>query len=111
MTDNQWVIFGFVFQSCFMMRFLVQWIASEREGKSVIPISFWFFSLAGAAGLLTYAAVYLRDPVFAFGQSTGFIIYIRNLVLIRRTRLKEEAELKEKESPKPSPEEGEKRPE
>lgn len=81
-----WTVFGFVFQACFMGRFLVQWIASERAKRSVIPNAFWFFSIAGASGLLTYAIVHLKDPVFAVGQSTGLFIYFRNIVLIRRTQ-------------------------
>lgn len=95
MTDLQWKIFGLSFQACFMGRFLVQWIASERAGKSVVPTAFWYFSLVGAAGLLSYAVIHLQDPVFAIGQSTGFIIYIRNLMLIRKARLKEEAQAAE----------------
>lgn len=84
MTDKQWIIFGFVFQGCFMARFMVQWIASERAKRSVVPTSFWFISIIGAAGLLVYA-IHREDPVFALGQSTGFIIYVRNLVLIKRS--------------------------
>ena len=84
-----WTVFGFLFQGCFMARFLVQWIASEKAKKSVIPDAFWFFSIVGASGLLTYAVVHVKDPVFAVGQSTGLFIYFRNLVLIRRTKQKE----------------------
>lgn len=90
MTDLQWKIFGLTFQACFMARFIVQWLASEKAGKSVVPKAFWYFSLLGASGLLTYAIVHLKDPVFAIGQSTGFFIYIRNLALIRKTRLEDE---------------------
>ena len=81
-----WKIFGFCFQACFMARFIVQWIASEKAGKSVVPVAFWFLSIAGASGLLTYAIVHLKDPVFAFGQSTGMFIYLRNLALIKKNR-------------------------
>ena len=84
-----WKIFGFSFQACFMARFLVQWIASEKAKKSVVPHAFWYLSLIGASGLLTYAVVHLKDPVFAFGQSTGFLIYIRNLWLIKSAKEKE----------------------
>ncbi len=87
-----WTIFGFSFQACFMARFLVQWLASEKAGRSVVPKAFWYLSLMGASGLLTYAVVHLQDPVIAIGQSTGFIIYIRNLVLIKRTKNAEELE-------------------
>ena len=76
---------GFVGQGFFFMRFLWQWIVSEREKKSVIPICFWYFSLLGSFFLLIYA-VLRSDIVFIVGQSTGFIIYIRNLYLIHRER-------------------------
>lgn len=76
------VIVGFVGQAIFMSRFVVQWIASERARRSVVPIAFWYLSLAGAAILLTYA-VYVQDPVFVVGQLFGFIVYIRNLYLIK----------------------------
>jgi lipid-A-disaccharide synthase-like uncharacterized protein len=76
-----WVVLGFVAQAMFTGRFLVQWIASEREGKSVIPIAFWFFSIAG--GLLLFAyALYRRDPVFILGQGFGVFVYLRNLYLV-----------------------------
>jgi lipid-A-disaccharide synthase-like uncharacterized protein len=76
-----WVVLGFVAQFMFMMRFVVQWIASERARRSVLPVAFWFFSLAGGALLLAYA-VYREDPVFIAGQGLGLIIYARNLWLI-----------------------------
>jgi lipid-A-disaccharide synthase-like uncharacterized protein len=66
----------------FSMRFLVQWISSERAKRSVMPIAFWYFSIAGGLILLTYA-LYRRDPVFIIGQSSGLFIYLRNLWLIR----------------------------
>ena len=65
------------------MRFLVQWIASERKGESVVPLSFWFFSLGGGLTLLVYA-IYRRDPVFILGQGAGLFVYSRNLYLIQR---------------------------
>lgn len=76
-----WVVLGFVAQFMFMMRFVVQWIASERARRSVLPVAFWFFSLAGGVLLLAYA-VYREDPVFIAGQGLGLIIYARNLWLI-----------------------------
>jgi lipid-A-disaccharide synthase-like uncharacterized protein len=76
-----WVILGFVAQFMFMMRFLVQWIASERARRSVLPVAFWFFSVGGGILLLIYA-VYREDPVFIAGQALGLIIYARNLWLI-----------------------------
>lgn len=78
-----WLIIGFFGQFLFFMRFLVQWVTSEIKKKSVIPISFWYFSLGGSMILLVYA-IHRRDPVFILGQSLGFIIYTRNLILIAR---------------------------
>ncbi|NLI75704.1 MAG: hypothetical protein GX442_04590 [Candidatus Riflebacteria bacterium] len=78
-----WVLFGFVGQAMFFMRFFVQWIESERQKKSVIPVSFWYFSLLGTSMLALYA-LHRKDPVFLVGQSLGFFIYIRNLMLIRK---------------------------
>ncbi len=80
-----WLIIGFIGQALFSMRFIVQWIASERKGESVIPTLFWYFSLAGGLTLLAYA-IYKQDPVFILGQSAGAFIYIRNLVLIFRKK-------------------------
>ena len=80
-----WVILGFVAQACFSMRFIVQWIASERARRSVVPIAFWFFSLAGGSLLFIYA-IHRQDPVFIAGQGIGLIIYSRNLWLIARER-------------------------
>jgi len=80
-----WVIFGLVGQLMFTGRFLVQWIASERAKKSVVPVVFWYFSLAGGVILLAYA-IYRGDPVFILGQSLGVFIYTRNLWLIYADR-------------------------
>jgi lipid-A-disaccharide synthase-like uncharacterized protein len=80
-----WVAIGFVGQALFSARFIIQWLASERARRSIIPIAFWFFSLGGGATLLAYA-IYRRDPVFIAGQGSGLIIYIRNLMLIRREK-------------------------
>jgi lipid-A-disaccharide synthase-like uncharacterized protein len=76
-----WVILGFVAQALFTMRFVVQWIASERARKSVMPVAFWFFSIGGGVLLLVYA-LYRRDPVFIAGQALGLVVYIRNLYFI-----------------------------
>ena len=86
MREFLWVLFGLGGQLLFMSRFLVQWIASERVGRSVIPMAFWYFSICGGIILLTYA-IYKRDPVFILGQSMGVFIYARNLWLIRRERM------------------------
>lgn len=80
-TEFWWVAFGLAGQLLFMGRFLVQWIASEREGRSVIPLAFWYFSIGGGVILFFYA-VYRADPVFILGQSVGLFIYLRNLWLI-----------------------------
>ena len=76
-----WVVLGFVAQGFFTMRFVVQWIASERARRSVIPVAFWFFSIGGGALLLVYA-LYRRDPVFIAGQALGLLVYVRNLYFI-----------------------------
>jgi lipid-A-disaccharide synthase-like uncharacterized protein len=76
-----WVVLGFTAQAFFTMRFVVQWIASERARKSVMPVAFWFFSIGGGALLLVYA-LYRRDPVFIAGQALGLLVYIRNLYFI-----------------------------
>lgn len=76
-----WVVIGLFGQLMFTGRFLVQWVQSERQRKSVIPLSFWYLSLSGGLVLLTYA-IHKHDPVFILGQSTGVIIYLRNLWLI-----------------------------
>jgi lipid-A-disaccharide synthase-like uncharacterized protein len=83
---DAWAAFGFVFQMAFASRFVIQWIASERRRESVIPIAFWYLSLIGSAGLFIYAAFGRADPVIALGQSLGVVIYVRNLVLIYRSR-------------------------
>jgi lipid-A-disaccharide synthase-like uncharacterized protein len=80
-----WVLLGFVAQILFTMRFIVQWVASERAGRSVIPIAFWFFSIGGGLLLLAYA-LYRKDPVFIAGQSFGVFVYSRNLYFEMRDR-------------------------
>jgi lipid-A-disaccharide synthase-like uncharacterized protein len=80
-----WVLLGFGGQAVFMGRFVVQWLASERDRRSVIPVSFWYLSIVGALVLLVYA-LHRRDPVFVAGQGLGVAIYLRNLQLIRRAR-------------------------
>ena len=83
--ETLWLAVGLVGQAAFFGRFLVQWLASERQKRSVIPQAFWYLSLAGGLILLCYA-IYRKDPVFILGQSTGVLIYSRNLVLIARQR-------------------------
>jgi lipid-A-disaccharide synthase-like uncharacterized protein len=80
---NPLVLFGFAAQILFMMRFLVQWIVSERRGRSTIPNAFWYLSLLGGVLLCVYA-ILKRDPVFTLGQTLGVFIYLRNIILIQR---------------------------
>ena len=80
-TEIIWLAVGFGAQMMFSARFLVQWIASERLRKSIIPDAFWYFSFAGGALLLTYA-IYRRDPVFILGQTFGLIVYSRNIYFL-----------------------------
>ncbi len=82
---NAWIVLGLDAQAFFTMRFLVQWIASERAKRSVVPIAFWFFSLGGGALLLLYA-IKRQDPVFIAGQGLGLVIYTRNLWLIAKEK-------------------------
>jgi lipid-A-disaccharide synthase-like uncharacterized protein len=81
--EHIWLAIGFLGQGFFFMRFFVQWIASEKKKTSVIPQSFWYFSILGSATLLLYA-IWRQDPVIMLGQSVGFFIYFRNLYLIHR---------------------------
>jgi len=76
-----WIIIGFAGQALFTMRFVVQWIASEKAKRSLVPVAFWFFSVGGGLVLLAYA-IHREDPVFIAGQAGGLIIYARNLWLI-----------------------------
>lgn len=85
-----WLAIGFVGQALFSLRFLVQWLSSEREGRSVIPLSFWYFSVGGGATLLAYA-IHRADPVFIVGQLTGLFVYGRNLHLLMAERRRGDA--------------------
>jgi lipid-A-disaccharide synthase-like uncharacterized protein len=80
-----WLVFGLAAQLVFGSRFVLQWIASERAGRSVMPLSFWFLSIAGGLMTLVYGFV-RREPVIIFGQGLSTIIYLRNLALILRER-------------------------
>ena len=81
---DTWVIIGFIGQFMFTMRFMVQWIASEKVQKSVIPTSFWIFSILGGSIVLAYA-IHKEDPVFIVGQAAGLLIYFRNLYFVKRS--------------------------
>ena len=94
-TSMIWLIVGFSGQALFSMRFLIQWLYSEKKKRSVIPLAFWYFSLAGGITLLSYA-IFKKDPVFIVGQATGVFIYTRNLQLITREK-RQKASLKQEE--------------
>jgi len=87
--DAWWLAVGFGGQALFMARFVLQWLTSERQQRSVIPVAFWYLSIAGALVLLAYA-VHRHDPVFVAGQVLGVGIYLRNLQLIRGARARAE---------------------
>jgi len=80
---NPWLIVGLAGQAVFSLRFIVQWIHSERAGRSLVPEVFWYLSIVGSALLLVYS-LHRRDLVFILGQSAGFLVYARNLALRRR---------------------------
>ncbi len=82
------VTIGFAGQGLFAMRFIVQWLTSEGQGRSVIPIAFWYFSIGGGAVLLLYA-IWRQDPVIICGQGLGLFIYLRNLFLIHKSAKRE----------------------
>jgi len=95
-TDIVWLSIGFGGQALFSARFIVQWLVSEKQQKSVIPVAFWYLSIAGGITLLLYA-IHRRDPVFILGQMFGVFIYARNLYFI----LKEPVQKLEERSPLP----------
>ena len=79
------IVVGVAGQGLFAMRFILQWLSSEKQAKSVIPIAFWYFSIGGGAVLLLYA-IWRQDPVIICGQGLGLFIYLRNLYFIRRDK-------------------------
>lgn len=85
LTPSSWVVIGLAGQFFFTMRFVVQWIATEKNKKSVMPESFWYFSIAGSVILLWYS-IYRQDPVFILGQAFGSIVYLRNLYFIHKEK-------------------------
>lgn len=82
LKEALWLCMGMAAQLMFTLRFVVQWIASERARRSIVPETFWYFSLAGGVMLLMYA-IYRMDPVFILGQASGLFIYARNIFFIR----------------------------
>lgn len=83
MVQKTWLILGLLGQALFSARFMVQWIVSERQKKSMVPEAFWWLSIAGSLTLLAYA-IYRKDPVFILGQSFGTLVYSRNLYFLRK---------------------------
>ena len=84
-TEQIWIGIGLFGQILFGSRMLIQWIASEREGRSIVPTVFWYISICGGAVLLSYA-IYRADPVFILGQAAGSMVYLRNLYFIHREK-------------------------
>lgn len=98
-TELIWLSVGFAAQAMFSMRFIIQWIASERARQSIVPETFWYFSFAGGLMLFIYA-IYRMDPVFILGQGTGLLIYARNIHFIMQgKRQNRPAELKPEYKP------------
>ena len=84
-ASDIWLAIGFLGQSLFSARFIVQWLVSEKRRTSVTPVAFWYFSLAGGVILLAYA-IHRHDKVFMVGQASGLLVYIRNLMMLARPR-------------------------
>lgn len=82
-SDVIWLTVGLLGQLMFTGRFIVQWIASERAGRSVVPVAFWYFSIIGGLVVLAYG-IHKLDPVIILGQMPGVVIYSRNLWLINK---------------------------
>lgn len=82
-ASTLWLVLGLLGQALFGARFFVQWLTSERKGRSVIPTVFWYFSIAGSAVLLSYA-IHKADPVFIAGEALSLVIFVRNLQMVRR---------------------------
>ena len=82
---NGWLVVGFLGQALFTARFVVQWLVSERNRDSVVPVAFWWFSFFGGLALLAYA-VSRHDPVIIFGQAMGLVVYVRNLMLVAKAK-------------------------
>ncbi len=94
-VDEPWqlwlLLFGLVAQTMFFLRWIVQWLSSERKGKSHMPLSFWWISLVGASMLFVYFLL-RREPVGILGQSVGWVVYARNLYLLKNEKQTAEAD-------------------
>lgn len=84
-VDHVWLVIGLLGQALFASRFIVQWFKSEMEGRSIIPVAFWYCSLAGGVVSLAYA-IHIESAPFIIGQGSGLVVYSRNLYLIFRER-------------------------
>lgn len=93
-----WLSIGFTAQAMFSMRFIIQWIASEKARRSIVPEAFWYFSFVGGLMLFVYA-IYRMDPVFILGQGTGLFIYARNIYFIHRSKREDAAVLRDAYKP------------
>ena len=87
-SEHIWLMVGFGAQAMFSLRFLIQWVATERAKKSVVPMAFWYFSFLGGSLLLSYA-IYREDPVFIIGQAAGLLVYSRNIYIIKAEKAKQ----------------------
>lgn len=87
-VEITFLVIGFVGQGLFASRFIIQWLYSEKKGESFIPVIFWYLSIFGGFGLLTYA-IFRKDPVIITGQLFGIFIYLRNLFLIYQKKTKQ----------------------
>ncbi len=93
MNPTYWLAIGFLGQALFTARFLVQWAVSEKQRASVVPVAFWWLSLCGGSTLLAYA-VHRQDPVIVLGQAMGLFVYIRNLMLVAKSKRREARRLR-----------------
>ena len=87
--DPYWLVFGLLGNATFGSRFLIQWIASERAGESLVPRLFWYLSIVGSLILLLYA-IHVESPVFTLAYLPNAFVYVRNLALIRRKEREDE---------------------
>lgn len=99
---DMWFVLGLAAQMAYAARFMVQWLASEKAGRSVIPNSFWYLSIVGGIGLLAYSIV-RRDPLFILAQSLNSLVYVRNVMLIRRVGRTAQAGPAEPAASEPAP--------
>lgn len=99
-TPKFWLIIGFTGQALFTARFLVQWLVSEKKRDSVVPEAFWWLSLVGGLTLLLYAS-YRQDPVIMLGQGMGLFVYVRNLILVGKSKRRAAKHRRRAEAPPP----------